>query len=427
MWDKALNELGEKVCTLYPFIYELCFKVGHFNFQCSGHDSSLSNPMSTASLYCDDKITLNQHDELTLFVRCEELSRKTSLVDMSAFDINSILHGCHLYCVKDCRTNTYIQNVIREDALPKYDRSNMCFVLINKKEESSKVSSIVPINKPEYAEKLPFKPLPPKEGKKKKKKRSKRREETVSSPKHVAPIIVFDESELDDVPMPITYISDHDWEKHSTFDIENLFGTNSKIFDVNNCCTISAIHVPSNDDMFTCKHTLEDSCSIAYDDYNDGYDIFSSPTIEEKTRYDYNMPPIFDDYGDENNFVEFAPTTISRNDYVHVGSINSFMHVAHGKDVLCDSYIINSIHYATESYYERGKHGLIDLNNIKFSLFLLEFLKLYLFCLPMLVALCFQDLSLYKTLFHKKWFRFKFVPYFLFDALSFFKLFQAFM
>jgi hypothetical protein len=33
------------------------------------------------------------------------------------------------------------------------------------------------------------------------------------------------------------------------------------------------------------------------------------------------MPPIFDDYGDENNYsVESAPTTI-----VHVGSINSLL------------------------------------------------------------------------------------------------------
>jgi hypothetical protein len=124
---------------------------------------------------------------------------------MSAFNNISILHGCHLYCVKDCRANNYIQNVIKEDALPKYDSSDMCFFLINKKEESSKVSSIVSINKPDYVEKLPFKPLPPKE-EKKEKRRSKRREETVSSPKHVAPIIVFDESKLDDVPMPVTYI-----------------------------------------------------------------------------------------------------------------------------------------------------------------------------------------------------------------------------
>jgi hypothetical protein len=337
--------------------------------------------MSTASLYCDDMITPNKHDDLTLFLGCEELSRKTSLVYMSAFDTNSILHGCHLDCVNDCHTNTYIQNVIKDDALPKYDMTNMCFILINEKEESPKVSSIVSINKPGYVEKLPFKPLPPKEGKKKK-KRSKRREETVSSPKHVAPIIVFDEFELDDVPMPVTYSSDHDSEKHSTFDIENLFGANFENDEVNNCYSISTIHVSSNDDVFTNEHTPEDSY-----------------------------------------FVEFAPITIAKNDYVHVGIINSFMHMDHDKNVLYDSYIVNSIHDANESYYERGKHGFMHLNIIKFPLFLLEFLKLQLFCLPMLVALCFHDLSLYKTLFHRKLFRFKFVSYLLFDALSCFKLF----
>jgi hypothetical protein len=103
--------------------------------------------MITASLYCADKITPNQHDELTLFLGCEELSRKTSLVDISAFDMNSILHGCHLYFVDNCHANNYIQNVIKDDALPKYDRTNMYFVLINEKEESSKVSSVVSINK----------------------------------------------------------------------------------------------------------------------------------------------------------------------------------------------------------------------------------------------------------------------------------------
>jgi hypothetical protein len=369
--------------------------------------------MSTASLYCDDKITLNQHDELTLFLGYEELSRKTSLVDMSAFNNISILHGCHLYCVKDCLANSYIQNVIKHDVLPSYDRTNICFHLINKKEESSKVSSVVSISKPDYVEKLPFKPLPPKKVKKKK-KRSKRREETVSFPNHVAPIIVFDESELDDVLMPVTYISDHDWEKHSTFDIENIFGTDAENYDVNSCCTISAIHVPSNDDMFTYEHTLEDSCSTAYDDYNDEHNIFSSPTIGEEKRYDYNMPPIFDDYGDENSYViEFAPTAI-----VHVGSINYFTHMAHDKNVLCDSSIVNSIHDAAESYYERGKHGLMDINNIKFPLFMLQILKLHLFYLSMLVTMCLVDLFSYKIPMHRKWFRFKCVLYLLFYALS---------
>jgi hypothetical protein len=376
--------------------------------------------MSTASLYCDDKITLNQHDELTLFLGCEDLSRKTSLVDMSTFKNISILKGCHLYCVKDCLANTYLQNVIKHDVLPSYDRTNICFHLINIEEESSKVSSVVCVSKPDYAEKMPFKPLPLKEeSKKKKKKRSKRREETVSSFKYVAPIIDYDDSELDDVLMPVTYVSDHDWEKHSTFNIENLFGINSENYEVNNCCTISTIHVPSYDDMFN-EYALEDSYFIDYDDYNDEYNIFSSPTIEEETRYDYNTPPIFDDYGDENNFVEFAPTTI-----VHVESINSFVHVAHDRDVLCDSYIVNSIHDATESYYERGKHGLMDLNNIEFPFFTLQILNLHLFYLSMFATMCLVDLFSYKTPMHRKWFRFKSVSYLLFDALSCFKFFYG--
>jgi hypothetical protein len=211
MWDKALDELGKKVCELYPFIFKLCYEKGHFNFQCSGHNSDPSNRMSTASLYCDDKITPNQHDELTLFLGFEELFRKTSLVDMSIFKNISILQGCRLYCVKDCHTNTYLQNVIKHDFLPSYDRTNICFHLINREEESSKVSYVVSVSKSDYVEKMPFKPLPPKEESKKKKKRSKRREETVSSPKHVATIIDYDDSELD-VLMPVTYVSDHDYQ-----------------------------------------------------------------------------------------------------------------------------------------------------------------------------------------------------------------------
>jgi hypothetical protein len=114
---------------------------------------------------------------------------------MSVFDINSTLRGCRLYCVKDYLANTYIQNLIKHDVLPSYDRTDICFYLINREEESSKVSSVVSVSKPDYVEKMPFKPLPP-EGEskksKKKKKRSKRREEIVSSPKHVDPIIDYD-------------------------------------------------------------------------------------------------------------------------------------------------------------------------------------------------------------------------------------------
>jgi hypothetical protein len=110
------------------------------------------NRTSTANLYCDDKITLNQHDELTLFLNCEEISRKISLVDMRDVGINSILHGCRLYCAKDCLANTYLQDLIKQDVLPSYDRTNRYFDLINREEESSKVSSIVSVSKPDYVE-----------------------------------------------------------------------------------------------------------------------------------------------------------------------------------------------------------------------------------------------------------------------------------
>ncbi|KAK1644207.1 hypothetical protein QYE76_062012 [Lolium multiflorum] len=102
-----------------------------------------------------------------------------------------------------------------------------------------------------YADKPPFKPLPPKEGneekekkkkkgtkKKKKKKKKKENKEkeamayprvyevTIGNRKYVAPNDYYDnESEYDDLPMPCTHVSDHDLDEHTTFDIGNLFGT----------------------------------------------------------------------------------------------------------------------------------------------------------------------------------------------------------
>ena len=64
-WYRALSDLAKKVCDTYPFICELCYKEGHFKFQCS--DSNIS----TARDFCDNMITPNQHDELTIFLGCE--------------------------------------------------------------------------------------------------------------------------------------------------------------------------------------------------------------------------------------------------------------------------------------------------------------------------------------------------------------------
>ena len=60
------------------------------------------------------------------------------------------------------------------------------------------------------------------------------------------------------------------------------------------------------------------------------------------------------------------------------------------KVVASDSYIVKFIQSATESYFERGKHGHVHLNDVKFPRFMLKALKLHLFCLPMLVDFCFN-------------------------------------
>ncbi|KAK1616125.1 hypothetical protein QYE76_021642 [Lolium multiflorum] len=121
-----------------------------------------------------------------------------------------------------------------------------------------------------YADKPPFKPLPPKEGnkkkgtkKKKKKKKENKKKEVTAYPrvneitlgnrKYVAPNDYCDnESEYDDLPMPFTYISDHDLNEHTTFDITNLWETNSENDD-NNCHSVSAIHASSHNDIESSK------------------------------------------------------------------------------------------------------------------------------------------------------------------------------
>ena len=142
-----------------------------------------------------------------------------------------------------------------------------------------------------------------------------------------------------------------------------------------------------------------------YDDCYDEYDIFSPPTIEEKVYYDYDMSPIYDDYND--GYDSFTPTIITEKDFTYMESNNTFMHVDHDKNALCDTYIVDFFHDATKSYYERGKHGYKYLKNIKFLLFMLKFLKLHLLCLAMLVILCFIDLFSYNIPMHRKWVRLK--------------------
>src|SRR5215218_435959 len=163
------------------------------------------------------------------------------------------------------------------------------------------------------------------------------------------------------------------------------------------------------------KIFFDDTLPPIYDYYNDS-GLLVPPTMESKFYYDYTMPSTLDENNNDSYFIEYAPTTTNKIDYAYVES-NNFMHVAHDKNVVCDSYIVEFVHDATESYYERGKHGYMHLNNIKFPLFMLRILKLHLCCFSMLATLFFINLFVYKIPFHRKWVRLKCVSNFLLDAL----------
>src|SRR4051812_23277391 len=99
---------------------------------------------------------------------------------------------------------------------------------------------------------------------------------------------------------------------------------------------------------------------------------------------------------------------------------NTCVLVGHEQHDLCDSYILDVVHDATENYFERGKFGR-NFHVTKTPLLMLKVLKLFFFHLPMHVTLCFFDLFSYKFPMHRKWVRLKCVPYFLLDAFFCFK------
>ena len=181
--------------------------------------------------------------------------------------------------------------------------------------------------------------------------------------------------------------------------------------------------------MFTNEHTLEDNYSIAYDDTmppvfdnhcDDNYDIGYNYNHLHETCHNYggithNHPSNIElVYHVQVIHNDPTPIVINKKNFAYVENIDTFMHMDHDKNVSCDTYIVEFINDATESFYERGRHDFIYLKNIKSSLFLLKFLKFHLFCLPMLVTLY---LFSYKAPMHRKSVRFKHVLYMLLDAL----------
>ena len=71
-------------------------------------------------------------------------------------------------------------------------------------------------------------------------------------------------------------------------------------------------------------------------------------------------------------FVEFAPTTIHEKNFAYVENSKFSMFVDHENNALCDTYIIEFIHGATENYYEGGMYAYRNCNNTKFPLYVLK-------------------------------------------------------
>jgi hypothetical protein len=215
----------------------------------------------------------------------------------------------------------------------------------------------------------------------------------------------------DDFIMPITHYDDYDWEDNDTsYDLKNLYGTNLENYD-DNCYTIGAIHTINDEshyaydiqshkfgdamfdenDMFENLFAAIDVCPKLGDAILNEDDLFSPPTLNDQICYDNFMPPIYDDYCDDTYVMKNSddyyyntcynydhpfsehysfnvetiysirvsydtPTPIDEKKFADVESNKKFMLVDHEKNALCDSYIDESIHDATENYYERGTY-----------------------------------------------------------------------
>ena len=82
---------------------------------------------------------------------------------------------------------------------------------------------------------------------------------------------------------------------------------------------------------------------------------------------------------------------------------NTRVLVGYEQHDLCDSYILDVLHDATENYFERGKFGCRNFHVTKTPILWLKVLKLFFLHLPMHVTLCFFDLFSYKFPRHRSW------------------------
>ena len=162
----------------------------------------------------------------------------------------------------------------------------------------------------------------------------------------------------------------------------------------------------SNDSTISEEVPIDYENKVAiYDDYCDDLYAIRNNYNHETCHHDFNFQ--LDYASHDSYFVEFAPTIPNEKNFAYVESRKNSVLVDHEKNALCDGYIVELIHVATKNYYEGGIHACRGCNNIKFPLYVLKFLKLYLFCLPMLVDSYSYKLCAHEIPRNRKWVRFK--------------------
>ena len=140
--------------------------------------------------------------------------------------------------------------------------------------------------------------------------------------------------------------------------------------------------------LFSDESTILEEVSIdydenkvaTYDDYCDEtYAIKSSDDYIYKSCHDYDYP--FSEHYSFNVETIFSVqvsydtlTILNEKNFACVESSKFSMLVDHEKNALCDGYIVEFIHYATESYYEGGTYACRNCTNIKFPLYVLKIL-----------------------------------------------------
>ena len=112
-----------------------------------------------------------------------------------------------------------------------------------------------------------------------------------------------------------------------------------------------------------CMPPIYDENKVAtYDDYcDDTYVIKSSDDYIYKTCHSYDCPfPKHYSFNVETIYslrVSYdTPTIVNEKNFSYVESNKISTLVDHEKNVLCDGYIDESIHDATENYHERGTY-----------------------------------------------------------------------